>query len=72
VRRPSVIPDSRARGLVVVQIAISVLLIWLAINVAFVVLRLRAVRPRAGRPASCKPISSYQPHAVLLHHRIHW
>jgi len=37
----------------VLHLAIAVMLIWLAINIAFVVLRLRATRPpRPGRNLS--------------------
>ncbi len=50
-----------------VQFAISAMLVWLAINIAFVVLRLRATRDSAA-PSSDRPGRPY-PEAIPLRHR---
>jgi hypothetical protein len=51
------------------HLALSVVLIWLAINIAFVVLRVRATRsPNSGGNLSSS-ITPYRPAAISLHRR---
>ena len=56
------------RGLAVLHFAISAVLVWLAINIAFVVLRLRATR-EAARPRIDRPSRPY-PGVVPVRHRL--
>jgi hypothetical protein len=54
----------------VAHLAISVILVWLAINIAFVVLRLRAARPQHGGSTRQASIASYNPAPASLRHRM--
>lgn len=49
------------------HLAISVMLIWVAINIAFVVLRLRATRSPHGERSLKSPLTPYDPEIVSLH-----
>lgn len=49
------------------HLAISAILIWFAINIAFVVLRMRATRsPRGGKNLNSS-VTPYRPEIVPLH-----
>jgi hypothetical protein len=54
----------------VAHLAISVILVWLAINIAFVILRLRATRPQHGGSTRQAPIKPYNPAPASLRHRL--
>ncbi|MDA9498221.1 hypothetical protein XI05_12330 [Bradyrhizobium sp. CCBAU 11357] len=56
------------RGLAVLHFAISAVLVWLALNIAFVVLRLRATRESAT-PRLDRPSRPY-PGVVPVRHRL--
>lgn len=51
-----------------VEFAVSTVLVWLAINIAFVVLRLRAIRDSAALHMD-RPSHPY-PEAIHVRHRV--
>lgn len=68
--RALALTSTSSRGLAVAHLAISVILVWLAINIAFVVLRLRATPPQHRGSTRQAPIEPYNPAPASLHHRM--
>jgi hypothetical protein len=57
------------RGLAVAHLAISIVLVWLAINIAFVILRMRATHFQNSGSDLRRPGVARRPEAIFLRGR---